>query len=223
VDCLSRSLRVTFAAEESAPATSVPRAWRSRLPGFRFVQLLVVILLLVLTIALLIPVIERARQQAKLAQCKDNLRKIGGELILYANANDGLLPVSPTLENPHIELLQALAAGKYIGDAKIFYCPALQEPSLRYSEENFEAGRIGYFYYSALSCGPDPTLSNFLRNIVVWPRRLDTTMDPKTWIMSDVWNSAVPTAHPGFRKGVNYLMLDGSVDFLGESPRHSFR
>jgi prepilin-type processing-associated H-X9-DG protein len=48
-------------------------------------------------------------------------------------------------------------------------------------------------------------------------------MDPKTWIMSDIWNSAVPTAHPGFRKGVNYLMLDGSVDFLSQSPRHSFR
>lgn len=172
---------------------------------------------------MLIPVIERARQQANLAQCKDNLRKIGAELILYANANGGLLPVSPTLENPHTELLQSLAAGKFIGDAKIFYCPALADPNLRYREENFQAGKIGYFYYSAQSCGPDQTLSNFLRNIVVWPRRLNTTMDPKSWIMSDIWNSAVPTAHAGFRKGVNYLMLDGSVDFLTQSPRHSFR
>jgi len=220
---LSEPIGASFAEGELPSAAPPPRAGRWRPGGLRFLQALVVILLLILIIALLLPVIERARQQAQLAQCKDNLRKIGGELILYANANGSELPVSLTLENPHVELLQALATGKYISDPTIFYCPALQEPSLRYSEENFKAGKIGYFYYSAQSVGPDPTLSNFLRNIVVFPRRLDTTMDPKTWVMSDIWNSAVPTAHPGFRKGVNYLMLDGSVDFLSQSPRHSFR
>jgi prepilin-type processing-associated H-X9-DG protein len=212
--------RIGAGESSSAPP---PRAWRWRLGSLRFLQLLVAILLVILIVAWLIPVIERAQQAEKLAQCKDNLRQIGGELILYARANGGMLPVSPTLENPHAELLQSLAAEKFISDPKIFYCPAVTEPSCSYSQENFKAGKIGYFYYSAMSCGPDQTLSNFLRNIVVWPRRLDTTMDPKTWIMSDIWNSAVPTAHPGFKKGVNYLMLDGRVDFLTESPRHSFR
>ena len=46
-----------------------------------------------------------------------------------------------------------------------------------------------------MSCGPDQTLSNFLRNIVVWPRQLDTTMDPKTWIMSDIWNTPLSQPH----------------------------
>jgi prepilin-type processing-associated H-X9-DG protein len=40
--------------------------------------------------------------------------------------------------------------------------------------------------------------------------------------MSDVWVSVVPTAHAGYRKGVNYLMLDGSVDFVSQSPRQAF-
>ncbi len=47
-------------------------------------------------------------------------------------------------------------------------------------------------------------------------------MDPKTWVMSDIWVSSLPTSHPGFKKGVNYLMLDGSVGFVGESPRQQF-
>ncbi len=190
---------------------------------FTFLQLVVVAAVSAMLVVYLLPVIRRAREQANLAQCQDNLRKIGAELILYAHNNGGLLPVSDTIENPQTQLLQSLSAAKTLSDPKIFYCPAQQDPTFRFSEENFKAGRIGYFYYSALSCGPDPTLSNFLRNVVEFPRQLNNTMEAKTWLMSDIWNSAVPTAHPGFRKGVNYLMLDGSVDFLIQSPRQSFR
>ena len=48
------------------------------------------------------------------------------------------------------------------------------------------------------------------------------SMDPKTWVMSDVWYSGEETAHSGYRKGLNYLMLDGSVDFIEQSPRLAF-
>jgi prepilin-type processing-associated H-X9-DG protein len=190
---------------------------------FSLAHLIAVVTITILVIAFLLPTIRKARDQANLAQCQDNLRQVGAELILYARANDGFLPVSDTIENPQTQLLHALAAANELNNPEFFYCPSIQNPTLRLSHENFIAGRIGYFYYSATSVGPDTTLSNFLRNVVVFPRRLDTTMDPKTWVMSDIWNSAVPTAHPGFRKGVNYLMLDGSVDFLSQSPRHSFR
>jgi prepilin-type processing-associated H-X9-DG protein len=190
---------------------------------FTLVHLIAVVAITILVIAFLLPAIRKARDEANLAQCQDNLRQIGAKLISYARANNGSLPLSDTIENPQTQLLHALAADNLLSNPEVFYCPSIQNPALRPTHENFIAGRIGYFYYSATSCGPDQTLSNFLRNIVVFPRRLDTTMNPKTWIMSDIWNSAVPTAHPGFKKGVNYLMLDGSVDFLTESPRHSFR
>ena len=47
-------------------------------------------------------------------------------------------------------------------------------------------------------------------------------MEPDKWVMSDAWVSVEPTRHAGYRKGVNYLRLDGSVDFAGESPRQAF-
>ena len=50
---------------------------RGRL-AFTFVHCLVVIAIIALTVALLVPTIERLREQANLALCKDNLRKIGG-------------------------------------------------------------------------------------------------------------------------------------------------
>jgi prepilin-type processing-associated H-X9-DG protein len=195
---------------------------RRRRRGFSYVHLLVLIAIIALAIAFLIPSIERLRQEANLALCKDNLRKLGSALILYAHASGGDLPVSPTVENPHVELLDALAAGHFTGDPKTYYCPSQHNPSLNFSDQNFRSGIIGYYYYSAFKASSDPSLSKFLRGGVSWPRKLNLTMDPKTWVMSDIWVSALPTSHPEYKKGVNYLMLDGSVGFVGESPRQQF-
>jgi prepilin-type processing-associated H-X9-DG protein len=190
--------------------------------AFTFVHCLVLIAIIALLVALLVPTVERLREQANLALCKDNLRKIGGALILYAHANGGELPVSPTIENPHVELLDGLSAGKFVSDPTIYYCPSQKQPSLCFSEQNFKSGIIGYYYYSAMNVSADPALSKFLRGGVTWPRMLNAGMDPKTWVMSDIWVSALPTSHAGYRKGVNYLMLDGSVGFVSESPRQQF-
>jgi prepilin-type processing-associated H-X9-DG protein len=190
--------------------------------GFSYVHLLVLIAIVALVVALLIPSVERLREEANLARCKDNLRQIGSALILYAHANGGDLPVSPTVENPHIELISSLAAGQFIGDPRNYYCPSEHRPGLSFSDQNFRSGIIGYYYYSASSVSTDPALSKFLRGGVTWPRLLNTTMNPKTWVMSDIWVSALPTSHAGYKKGVNYLMLDGSVGFVSESPRQQF-
>lgn len=190
--------------------------------GFTYIHLLALLAIFLLAMALLIPSIERLREQANLAMCKDNLRRVGNALILYARASGGDLPVSLTVENPHIELLDGLAAGHVTVDCRSFYCPSERNPALSFSDQNFRSGIIGYYYYSAMAASTDPSLSKFLRGGVSWPRKLNVKMNPKTWVMSDIWVSALPTAHPGYRKGVNYLMLDGSVGFIGDSPRQQF-
>jgi prepilin-type processing-associated H-X9-DG protein len=202
-----------FTTNKSPPASP---------PGFTFVHLLVAIAILAFLIALFVPMVQRLREQANLARCKDNLRQIGSALMLYTRANDGDFPVSPAIENPHLDLLNCLAARQLTGDPKIFYCPSEHRPKLSYSEQNSSSGIIGYYYYSALEAGDDPALSRFLRNGVSWPRMLNARMNPKTWIMSDIWVSSLPTSHAAYKKGVNYLMLDGSVGFVGESPRQQF-
>jgi prepilin-type processing-associated H-X9-DG protein len=204
--------------EAPSPARSFPSARR----GFRFAQFFVLFAIVALGIAYLIPVIQRVREQSNLARCKDNLRKAGASLLLYAHANGSDLPVSPTVENPHLELTTSLMASQSKADPGDFYCPSLRDPAVTFSEQHFKAGIIGYYYYGAMAASTDPGLSRFLRGGVTWPRKLNTSMDGKTWVMSDIWMSGLETAHPGFRKGVNYLMLDGSVDFVGESPRQQF-
>ena len=137
--------------------------------------------------------------------------------------NEGMLSRCPgTVENPHLALIQGVVAGKYVSDPRVFFCPSETRAELSFSKAHIQSGVIGYFYYGAQRASGNEKLSKFLLTGVVWPRELNTDMDGQSWVMSDIWMSGDSTAHAAYRKGVNFLMLDGSVGFVGESPRQAF-
>ncbi|HTW93835.1 MAG TPA: prepilin-type N-terminal cleavage/methylation domain-containing protein [Tepidisphaeraceae bacterium] len=66
-----------------------------RLPrqaAFTLVELLVVIGIIALLIAILLPALNRARQQAVATQCASNMRQIALGMLQYINDNKGVLP-----------------------------------------------------------------------------------------------------------------------------------
>jgi prepilin-type N-terminal cleavage/methylation domain-containing protein/prepilin-type processing-associated H-X9-DG protein len=64
-----------------------------RRSGFTLVELLVVIGIIVVLIAILLPVLNKAREQARTVHCQSNIRQILMAMFCYADDNRGVLPI----------------------------------------------------------------------------------------------------------------------------------
>jgi len=107
---------------------------RSKKGGFTLVELLVVVAIVAMLIALLMPSLRKAREQALGVQCLSNLRQIGMGLQFYSLAYKGLIPcdmsyVYRSATNTDgvswYEFLDGTEQPKevYVKTKKVFYCP----------------------------------------------------------------------------------------------------
>jgi type II secretory pathway pseudopilin PulG len=200
-----------------------PLSASSSREAFTLIEMLVVAALVVLVVSLLVPALGRARDQANVIACRAHLKSLALASLVYAGEHDSFLPTDATVDNPHVGLIDMLSGGGYVDAMEIYYCPSEQSPELRRCQRNFEAGHIGYFYYSFTERPASRYLSNFLRKTIQWPRILKTTMPHDVWVASDSWLSNTPTAHRYYKKGVNYVTLGGTAEMVRESPRVQFR
>ena len=104
--------------------------------GFTLVELLVVIGIIAVMIALLLPALNRAREQANAVKCLSNLRQLGQAFVMYSENNKGYVIPSYTMTGvaggPTVPLegwAPILDRDKYIaGDREmnrsVFTCPS---------------------------------------------------------------------------------------------------
>lgn len=60
--------------------------------GFTLIELLVVIAIIALLMAILIPALNRTREQARTISCRNNLRQYGLAMRMYLDGNEGFFP-----------------------------------------------------------------------------------------------------------------------------------
>ena len=191
------------------PTTCCGRG-RDASPAFTLVELLVVLGLIGLLIALLMPALRRAREQAKQVACASNLAQIGSSLLMYANESHGwLFPVGPaggdgrptTLGTtvPRDQRWPVYVFGRW--NPRVMLCPSDDQPAEEHSYVLNEHLADHQIRYSTSSLG-----GLNATEVVVMGEKVTGIAD--YFMEQDEFARVVEPFRHGFAYGSNYLYHD---------------
>lgn len=100
--------------------------------GFTLIELLVVIFIIGVLTALTLPTLKKAKQQAHIVSCQNNMRQIIFAILMYTGDNEEAFPVPPrefvmqNLVENNRRYADMIFLEDYYKDKRIFYCPAIR-------------------------------------------------------------------------------------------------
>ena len=118
-----------------------PHALRGRArAAFTLVELLVVIGIIAVLVALLLPALNRVREDARRTACASNLRQLAGACLAYVQANRGAYPGPAASENVYPGDWIVWQPGKDPADSSIVpYLGGFNTELFRCPSDNFDA------------------------------------------------------------------------------------
>ena len=108
--------------------------------AFTLVELLVVVGVITVLLAVLLPTLSKAREQARRVKCAANLRQLGVALVNYTQ-QFGVYPGSHTSHTGSMDaaIWPTRLRGFFKGNQEVFYCPS-QPEACRWSKGSAPAG-----------------------------------------------------------------------------------
>jgi prepilin-type N-terminal cleavage/methylation domain-containing protein len=100
IGAMRNVVEVAMRVAISPVGPSIPAREKALSRGFTLVELLVVIGIIALLVSVLLPALNKARQQANLIDCESRLRQMGQALGIYTSENRGLLPYGDVRFDP---------------------------------------------------------------------------------------------------------------------------
>jgi prepilin-type N-terminal cleavage/methylation domain-containing protein/prepilin-type processing-associated H-X9-DG protein len=179
--------------------------------GFSLIELMVVLGVILILIALLLPTLRMARQNALSLKCQSNLQQIGQSLLIYANNNGGWLyppgrgavPGAPTSE-----YWTCFVFKPPVWNPPILLCPADSEPAVEHSYVlNYHLKRKAVRYHSTRLGGKSSS-----DVVLMGEKRTDAI---EYYMDAPDYDAVVEKSRHGLRLKSNYLYLDLHVDKEG--------
>ncbi len=221
------------------PIPSAPSTHRLR-HAFTLIELLVVIAIIAILAAILFPVFARAREAARAAQCKSNLKQLGNAIVMYTDDYDEVLPAayrgSGAIGPPQPGMYTwRWMIYPYVKNAGIFFCSSYRpanpwqpnfDPTQVTAEYTGESGygcnRVHFDLTAPDTAQPPMPGGNVPRSLATFQYPADTYLlfDHDTFHFSGIVQT---NAHTESRSGplnrgavrhndgANYLYCDGHV------------
>ena len=216
---------------------------RRRRAAFTLVELLVVIGIIAVLIAILLPALRKAREQANEVVCSSNQRQIMTAFLMFAAEHKGHLPGNFTdYNNPdhdkrswlvnYQEPPTAAPEGgtifKYVKDRNVYRCPSLQADNVGRggSSSNGAWDYVSFGVFTGAKTTNIKPEAKFTKLNGRWVMRPTPVVCEEHW--ASINRDNVEGLHnfgdwmgDAHRKGALYASIDGSVHWHQERPQEA--